>query len=96
MAQTQRFLSVLSWIIRFGWFYSTSPFFDPEGFERRFPDLPGIGRKYLWNIGVGDKLRLDESASGFCRCYLFLQEALCHCYVLLTPDNEWDSLVQVG
>ncbi|MDA2935109.1 amidohydrolase family protein, partial [Acidobacteria bacterium AH-259-D05] len=51
--------------IRFGWFYGESPFFDPPGFYRRWPDISGIGSKYLWNIGVGDELT-DSPATGLC------------------------------
>ena len=51
--------------IRFGWFYGESPFFDPPGFYRRWPDISGIGSKNLWNIGVGDELT-DSPATGLC------------------------------
>lgn len=51
--------------LRFGWFYGESPYFDPEGFYKRFPNIAGIGSKYLWNIGVGEELT-DSPATGLC------------------------------
>ena len=61
--------------IRFGWFYGESPFFDPPGFYRRWPDISGIGSNHLWNIGVGDELT-DSPATGLCTTLTPINPAL--------------------
>ncbi len=51
--------------LRFGWLYGYSAYFEPEGFFKRFPDISGIGSKYLFNMGVGEELT-DSPATGLC------------------------------
>jgi len=51
--------------LRFGWLYGYAAYFDPEGFYKRFPDLSGIGSKYLFQMGIGEELT-DSPATGLC------------------------------
>ncbi|MBI4456048.1 MAG: amidohydrolase family protein [Acidobacteria bacterium] len=51
--------------LRFGWLYGYAAYYDPDGFYKRFPDISGIGSKYLFNMGVGEELT-DSPATGLC------------------------------
>ncbi|MBI4454294.1 MAG: amidohydrolase family protein [Acidobacteria bacterium] len=51
--------------VRFGWLFSDGSYYNPEGFYKRFPNMAGVGSKYLWNVGVGEEV-VDSPSTGLC------------------------------
>lgn len=51
--------------VRFGWFIGYGSYYYPEGFYQRFPDMVGVGSRYVWNIGVGEELT-ESPTTGLC------------------------------
>ena len=54
--------------LRFGWFFSDGSFYNPEGFYKRFPNMAGVGSKYLWNLGVGEEVT-DSPSTALCTTF---------------------------
>ncbi|MBI4456642.1 MAG: amidohydrolase family protein [Acidobacteria bacterium] len=51
--------------MRFGWLFSDGSYYNPEGFYKRFPNMAGVGTKYLWSIGVGEEVT-DSPSTALC------------------------------
>ncbi|MBI4456051.1 MAG: amidohydrolase family protein [Acidobacteria bacterium] len=65
--------------IRFGWFFSDGSYYNPEGFYKRFPNMAGVGSKYLWGIGNGEEVT-ESPTTGPCMTIPWRNPALIEHY----------------